>query len=79
MTNYLMLQDETGKDTGTVIGQREPAPQEAVELCLAGPIESPKYDGRSRWYWFRLGNGDLILGFYPQGETYMATETMRSI
>lgn len=27
-------------------------------------------DGRSDWEWFRLPNGDLILGCFPQGTTY---------
>jgi hypothetical protein len=27
-------------------------------------------DGRSQWCWFRLPNGDLIFGCYPQGDTY---------
>lgn len=27
-------------------------------------------DGRSQWQWFRLPNGDLILGTFPQGSTY---------
>jgi len=78
MQTYIMHQDDTGKDTDLVICSREPAIQPAVELCLTAPIEQGT-DGRSRWYWFRLSNGDLILGFYPQGETYLATEAMRSI
>jgi hypothetical protein len=28
-------------------------------------------DGRSPWVWVRLANGDLLLGMFPQGETYM--------
>lgn len=31
-------------------------------------------DGRSEWKWFRLANGDLILGCWPQGDTYEMTE-----
>lgn len=31
-------------------------------------------DGRSNWVWIRLANGDLILGCYPQGETYFMVE-----
>lgn len=27
-------------------------------------------DGRSAWQWFRLPNGDLIFGCFPQGNTY---------
>jgi hypothetical protein len=29
------------------------------------------YDGRSDWRWIRLPNGDLILGVFPQGDTYL--------
>jgi hypothetical protein len=32
-------------------------------------------NGRSDWMWFRLANGDLILGCWPLGETYEATES----
>lgn len=31
-------------------------------------------DGRSEWHWFRLANGDLILGTFPHGDTYFETE-----
>lgn len=29
-------------------------------------------DGRSQWQWFRLPNGDLIFGTFPQGDTYIS-------
>lgn len=41
---------------------RYPIPQEAVEAALAGE--------RSEWYWFAMPNGDMAIGFYPQGDTY---------
>jgi hypothetical protein len=31
-------------------------------------------DGRSKFMWIRLRNGDLILGVFPQGETYFRHE-----
>lgn len=31
-------------------------------------------EGRSQWLWIWCPNGDLILGCYPQGDTYFATE-----
>jgi hypothetical protein len=34
-------------------------------------------DTRSEWRWFRLANGDLVAGFYPQGEMVFATEVER--
>lgn len=31
-------------------------------------------DGRSKFMWIRLRNGDLILGVFPEGDTYMTYE-----
>jgi hypothetical protein len=31
-------------------------------------------DYRGEWRWFRLANGDLICGFFPQDEGYFAVE-----
>jgi hypothetical protein len=31
-------------------------------------------DGRSEWLWVTLPNGDVILGTFPQGTTYEASE-----
>jgi hypothetical protein len=42
-------------------------------------LASPRNEGCSPFYWFRLANGDLILGVYPQADTYMETESDRSI
>lgn len=59
---------------------QEDAPREAVDFMLKQPIEDSKtHDGRSRWLWIRLPNGDLILGFYPQGDAYFTTEQWRTI
>lgn len=49
-----------------------PAGPEAVLTVLDAGTGSE--DGRSQWLWVRLGNGDLILGVFPQGDTYFATE-----
>ncbi len=49
-----------------------PASPELVALVLNASEDSD--DGRSEWRWFRLPNGDLILGVYPQGDTYCETE-----
>lgn len=43
-----------------------------VERLLASPVSAD--DGRSEWMWFRLANGDLIVGFYPRGDAYMDCE-----
>jgi hypothetical protein len=31
-------------------------------------------DGRSNFMWIRLRNGDLILGVFPEGDTYFKYE-----
>jgi hypothetical protein len=49
-----------------------PASKDAVEIVLSASEEGA--DGRSNWVWVRLPNGDLILGVFPQGETYCAVE-----
>lgn len=62
--------DEDGKIPYLVY--TAPASQECVDLVLS---KSPDDDnGRSAWQWIRLPNGDLILGVYPQGETYFEVE-----
>jgi len=54
------------------LAMSKPASPELVEMVLNQPTDTS--DGRSEWRWFRLPNGDLILGVYPQGNTYFATE-----
>ncbi len=63
--------DDTGKIPFLV--RSAPASPELVALVLNASEDSG--DGRSEWRWFRLPNGDLILGVYPQGDTYFATES----
>lgn len=31
-------------------------------------------EGRSQWVWVRLPNGDVMLGVFPQGDTYSQHE-----
>lgn len=55
------------------LGHSYPARQEAVDRLLEhGPgqvvIDGQIEETRSGWRWFRLANGDLICGFYPQGD-----------
>ncbi len=45
---------------------------ESVRLVLDAGADTP--DGRSGWKWLRLRNGDLLLGVFPRGATYEATE-----
>jgi len=59
---------------------QEPAPQEAVDYILKQPIQCKgNNDGRSKWMWIRLPDGDLVLAVYPQGDTYFSTEHLRTI
>ena len=49
-----------------------PATKEAVKTIMEAPLETG--DGRSEWMFLRLPNGDLFLGVFPQGDTYLAVE-----
>lgn len=57
--------------------QVQDAPDEAVDIVVNATLETN--DGRSQWVWIRLPDGDLVLAVYPQGDTYFATEHLRSI
>lgn len=50
----------------------KPASEASVERVLKADPTS--LDGRSNWLWFRLPNGDLILGVFPEGDTYCDIE-----
>ncbi len=43
-------------------------------LTVLAADESSENDGRSQWVWVRFPNGDLLLGTFPQGDTYFSTE-----
>ena len=60
------------EETSRVIASIHPASAESVKLVLAADEKDD--DGRSPWMWVRLPNGDLILGVYPQGDTYLQLE-----
>jgi hypothetical protein len=45
-----------------------PAKQEDVDFVLKQDPDSD--DGRSPWVWVRLSSGDLLLGVFPEGDTY---------
>ena len=53
------------------------APDEAVRIVLSTQPDDP--EGRSQWLWVRFPNGDLMLGCFPQGDTYFATEKYRDL
>jgi hypothetical protein len=48
------------------------ASSESVSEVLSSSVRDP--DGRSQWVWVRLPDGDLVLGIFPQGDTYELTE-----
>ena len=65
---------EQADDEGSVYWAREPATPDAVECIFHGD--------KSRWYFIRLPNGDLVLATYPQegpNGTYLQTEQWRTI
>lgn len=59
-------------EAGSQIALIRPASLDSVSIVLAADENSD--DGRSQWVWVRLSNGDLVLGLYPQGETYFSVE-----
>ena len=69
--SYDLAEDEQWRDGASFITIK-PASPESVRTVLAADEDDE--DGRSEWLWVRLPNGDLILGVYPQGDTYCATE-----
>lgn len=40
-----------------------------VNQVVNAPVDTS--NGRSEWVWVRLANGDLLLGVFPQGDTYI--------
>jgi hypothetical protein len=71
-TLTIRFEDDPAENPEQIIASTRPASTESVLTVLAGDPDG--YDGRSEWLWIRLANGDLILGVFPQGETYFATE-----
>lgn len=63
----LFAEDETGAQIAQ-IGWVTPAKQEHVNFVLA---QSNEDNGRSPWFWLRMQDGTLVLGLFPQGDTYM--------
>jgi hypothetical protein len=66
---------ETGQYTDQIDAKYKPASQEALEAILDADVEinGPGFT-RSEWLWFRLPNGDLIFGCFPQEELYFKFE-----
>lgn len=57
------------RQNGAYLGYHTPADPADVKAVLdRAPVG---HDSRSDFKWIRLANGDLILGVYPQGDTYL--------
>jgi hypothetical protein len=69
--SYDLAEGQDWRDGASFVSLK-PASPESVETVLAAGEDDD--DGRSEWLWVRLPNADLILGVYPQGDTYLATE-----
>jgi len=74
MREILQTEDnETGEtlETPILLATASVADPMMVNFVVNQPVGN---DGRSEWQWFRLANGDLILGVFPCGDTYTETE-----
>lgn len=60
---------ETGSDTDLPLAYIAPANPEAARKVL--DAKEGDSHGRSEYVWVRLQNGDLILGVFPRGDTYL--------
>lgn len=67
------LTDEEGRHIAHVT----PATADEVFNVLFAPIDGS--DGRSAPVWVRLANGDLLLGVFPEGETYISVSETRGV
>ncbi len=70
--HVIYIEDEAGRDTDQVCAFVHPASQDSVNFVLAQPTGGS--DGRSEWLWVRLQDGTLVLGVFPQGDTYETVE-----
>lgn len=71
--HYIMDDDsQEGNEKRRVLASVHRASKRSVKKVLDQKPGTD--DGRSEWVWVRLANGDLILGVFPCGETYLAME-----
>lgn len=68
----IMAIDDTGAYTERLVAQAFGAGLDGVRTVMNAPLETG--DGRSEWMWLLLQNGDLVLGVFPQGDTYCEIE-----
>lgn len=64
----IFAEDDNGQPTQQ-IAWVTPADLDSAAFILSQPTDSD--DGRSKWFWMRLQEGTLLLGTFPQGDTYM--------
>lgn len=64
-----MLKHDLLSDDGKHLASVMPANNKDVLHVLSSPEKTG--DGRSEFVWVRLLNGDLLLGVFPQGDTYI--------
>ncbi len=69
MTAHIAYDDN---DDTRPIAYIHPASKLSVDTVMSADETSE--DGRSPWVWLRLPNGDLFLGVFPQGDTYLDCE-----
>ena len=70
--NYRIMQDDPDAESGLIAIVTDADPAIAEKVMAASTTD--KANGRSKWVWVRLANGDLILGVFPYGDTYIETE-----
>lgn len=75
---HVYATDEKGTETGFLLATIHPANEHSITTVItANPLAEDGF-ARSPFMWIRLQNGDLILGCYPQDDTYFATEADHS-
>lgn len=67
-----VLTDENDINLATIIPVRNSSQLGSI---INTPIINDG-DGRSQWCWCRFANGDLMLGFFPQGGIYELASAM---
>jgi len=63
-----MIEQIIVTDDDEIIATQFRASPDKAEMVIRQSDESN--DGRSKWSWFVLANGDVILGCFPMGDTF---------
>lgn len=69
---HRILGDYGTSYNGLTLAFVHPASKQSIKKVLNA--EQGDDDGRSEYCWLRLPNGDLMLGVFPRGDTYLAVE-----